>query len=101
MYGWGEVRHFFCRFTRLLDPFFLLEVVPDGFGVAYMTGYDGDFLLPIFPILLLKKTWLDRLQYTVTSRKEMPNAKFTQEISLAADDLYALHAEISATKAKL
>lgn len=64
VYGWGEV-------------------VPDGFGVAYMTGYD------------------DRLQYTVTSRKEMPNAKFTQEISRAADDLYALHAEVGATKPKL
>ncbi|THU92738.1 acyltransferase ChoActase/COT/CPT [Dendrothele bispora CBS 962.96] len=53
-YGWGEV-------------------VPDGFGVAYMTGYD------------------DRLQYTVTSRKEMPNEKFIQEIAKAAQDLYALH----------
>ncbi|KAF5336707.1 hypothetical protein D9758_015079 [Tetrapyrgos nigripes] len=53
-YGWGEV-------------------VPDGFGVAYMTGYD------------------DRLQYTITSRKEMPNARFTQEIAKAAEDLYALH----------
>ncbi|KAF9006027.1 acyltransferase ChoActase/COT/CPT [Cyathus striatus] len=57
VYGWGEV-------------------VPDGFGVAYMTGYD------------------DRLQYTITSRKEMPNTRFVQEIAKAADDLYALHSEI-------
>ncbi|KAF8659855.1 hypothetical protein AX16_001740 [Volvariella volvacea WC 439] len=55
VYGWGEV-------------------VPNGFGVAYMTGYD------------------DRLQYTITSRKEMPNAKFCEEIAKAADDLYELHA---------
>ncbi|KAJ7195863.1 carnitine acetyl transferase [Mycena rebaudengoi] len=55
VYGWGEV-------------------VPDGFGVAYMTGYE------------------DRLQYTITSRKEMPNAKFCEEIARAAEDLYALHA---------
>ncbi|KDR80621.1 hypothetical protein GALMADRAFT_240964 [Galerina marginata CBS 339.88] len=64
VYGWGEV-------------------VPDGFGVAYMTGYD------------------DRLQYTITSRKEMPNAKFVQEIAKAAEDLYTLHKEVVDTKAKL
>ncbi|KAF9563145.1 acyltransferase ChoActase/COT/CPT [Agrocybe pediades] len=64
VYGWGEV-------------------VPDGFGVAYMTGYN------------------DRLQYTVTSRTEMPNAQFVQEIAKAADDLYKLHSAVSQTKAKL
>ncbi|KNZ74591.1 Carnitine O-acetyltransferase, mitochondrial [Termitomyces sp. J132] len=53
VYGWGEV-------------------VPDGFAVAYMTGYD------------------DRLQYTVTSRKEMPNIKFCEEIAKAATDIYEL-----------
>ncbi|KAJ6581882.1 carnitine acetyl transferase [Mycena capillaripes] len=57
VYGWGEV-------------------VPDGFGVAYMTGYD------------------DRLQYTITSRKESPNAQFCEEIARAAEDLYDLHAEL-------
>jgi len=62
VYGWGEV-------------------VPDGFGVAYMTGYD------------------DRLQYTVTSRKELPNAKFVEEIAQAAVDLYNMHQEVE--KAKL
>ncbi|KAF8074925.1 acyltransferase ChoActase/COT/CPT [Lyophyllum atratum] len=61
VYGWGEV-------------------VPDGFGVAYMTGYD------------------DRLQYTITSRKEMPNAKFCEEIARAAEDLYNLHAETSKSR---
>ncbi|KAF7309011.1 Carnitine acetyl transferase [Mycena kentingensis (nom. inval.)] len=59
VYGWGEV-------------------VPDGFGVAYMTGYD------------------DRLQYTITSRKEMPNEKFVAEIAQAAEDLYGLHAKLAA-----
>ncbi|KAJ7117643.1 acyltransferase ChoActase/COT/CPT [Mycena epipterygia] len=57
VYGWGEV-------------------VPDGFGVAYMTGFD------------------DRLQYTITSRKESPNAQFCAEIARAAEDLYALHATL-------
>ncbi|KAK7025038.1 carnitine acetyl transferase [Favolaschia claudopus] len=60
VYGWGEV-------------------VPDGFGVAYMTGYD------------------DRLQYTITSRKEMPNARFCEEIARAAEDLYDLHASLSSS----
>ncbi|PPQ72312.1 hypothetical protein CVT26_007269 [Gymnopilus dilepis] len=64
VYGWGEV-------------------VPDGFGVAYMTGYD------------------DRLQYTITSRKEMPNAQFVREIAKAADDLYALHTSVAETKSRL
>jgi len=48
------------------------EVVPDGFGVAYMTGFD------------------DRLVYTITSRKEMPNKEFCEEIAKAADDLFEL-----------
>ncbi|KAJ7180934.1 carnitine acetyl transferase [Mycena filopes] len=55
VYGWGEV-------------------TPDGFGVAYMTGYE------------------DRLQFTVTSRKESPNAQFCEEIARAANDLYDLYA---------
>lgn len=54
-YGWGEV-------------------VPEGFGVAYMTGFN------------------DRLQYTITSRKEMPNQEFKEEIARAAVDLYDLYA---------
>ncbi|KAG8831959.1 Carnitine O-acetyltransferase mitochondrial [Serendipita sp. 399] len=53
VYGWGEV-------------------VPDGFGVAYMTGYD------------------DRLQFTITSRKEMDNEGFIREIARAAEDMRAL-----------
>ncbi|KAF8889312.1 acyltransferase ChoActase/COT/CPT [Infundibulicybe gibba] len=35
---------------------------------------------------------VNRLQYTITSRKEMPNARFCEEILKAADDLYMLHA---------
>ncbi|EJU03720.1 carnitine acetyl transferase [Dacryopinax primogenitus] len=49
-YGWGEV-------------------VREGFGVAYMTGYD------------------DRIQFTITSRKEMPNARFCEEIEKAAEEV--------------
>ncbi|KAJ6534671.1 carnitine acetyl transferase [Mycena vulgaris] len=64
VYGWGEV-------------------VPDGFGVAYMTGYD------------------DRLQYTITSRIESPNAQFCEEIARAAEDLYDLHSSGSPGTPKL
>lgn len=70
------------------------QVVPDGFGVAYMTGFDGEFYeilhLHVNSSLLLET---DRLQYTVTSRKEMPNTRFCAEIARAAKDLYDLHAE--------
>ncbi|KDN40911.1 hypothetical protein RSAG8_07779, partial [Rhizoctonia solani AG-8 WAC10335] len=64
-YGWGEV-------------------VPDGFGVAYMTGYNN------------------RMQFTITSRKEMPSAQFREEIKNAGMELYALlsHAQEQA-KAKM
>jgi len=33
---------------------------------------------------------LDRLVYTITSRKELPNKEFCGEIAKAADDLYEL-----------
>ncbi|KAJ8521273.1 hypothetical protein ONZ45_g2023 [Pleurotus djamor] len=73
VYGWGEV-------------------VPDGFGVAYMTGYDGVFYSMILLIASgFSDHATDRLQYTITSRKEMPNQRFMDEIMRAADDLYALH----------
>ncbi|KAG8871965.1 Carnitine O-acetyltransferase mitochondrial, partial [Tulasnella sp. 331] len=49
-YGWGQV-------------------VPNGFGVAYMTG---------FP---------DRLEFTVTSKRAMPNTTFLQELDRAAEDV--------------
>ncbi|KAF9240718.1 acyltransferase ChoActase/COT/CPT [Melanogaster broomeanus] len=50
----------------------IFKVVPDGFGVAYMTGFD------------------DYLQFSITSRAEMPNAEFTEEIGKAAEELYEL-----------
>ncbi|KAF8603875.1 carnitine acetyl transferase [Ceratobasidium sp. AG-I] len=63
-YGWGEV-------------------VPDGFGVAYMTGYN------------------DRMQFTITSRKEMPSAEFRDEIDRAAKDMHTLFSNAQANKSKL
>jgi carnitine O-acetyltransferase len=39
-YGWGEVRLFQLFRARLLTQF-SFQVVPDGFGVAYMTGHNG------------------------------------------------------------
>ncbi|KAI0035341.1 acyltransferase ChoActase/COT/CPT [Vararia minispora EC-137] len=59
-------------FSKHFGPYGWGEVVPDGFGVAYMTGFN------------------DYLQYTVTSRTDMPNARFVKEIEHAAEDLYAL-----------
>lgn len=35
----------------------------------------------------------DFLQFTITSRAEMPNAEFAEEISKAAEDIYVLFAE--------
>jgi len=52
-YGWGEV-------------------MSDGFGVAYMTGYP------------------DRFQITLTSRTHMPNEEFKREILSAARDMQEL-----------
>ncbi|KAF9269113.1 carnitine acetyl transferase [Marasmius fiardii PR-910] len=63
VYGWGEV-------------------VPNGFGVAYMTGYD------------------DKLVYTITSRKGMPNTQFIEEVKRAATDLYELFSQVE-KKSKL
>lgn len=59
-------------FSEIFEAYGWGEVVPNGFGVAYMTGFD------------------DRLMYTITSRKEMPNKEFCEEIARAADDLYEL-----------
>ncbi|KAI0079400.1 carnitine acetyl transferase [Panus rudis PR-1116 ss-1] len=61
-------------FSKHFRPYGWGEVVPDGFGVAYMTGFD------------------DYLQYTITSRKEMPNALFCEELEKAAKDVYNLFA---------
>ena len=44
---------------------------------------------------------IDRLQFTVTSRKELPNAQFIQEIAKTAEDLYALHKQVTQPTAKL
>ncbi|KAH9851920.1 carnitine acetyl transferase [Lenzites betulinus] len=68
-------------FSKNFGPYGWGEVVPDGFGVAYMTGFD------------------DYLQFTITSRTEMPNAEFCAELERAAQDLYDLHA--AGDKAKL
>ncbi|OJT06724.1 Carnitine O-acetyltransferase, mitochondrial [Trametes pubescens] len=71
-------------FSKNFGPYGWGEVVPDGFGVAYMTGFD------------------DYLQFTITSRTEMPNAEFCAELERAAKDLYDLHAQRpSSEKARL
>ncbi|KAJ7622901.1 acyltransferase ChoActase/COT/CPT [Mycena polygramma] len=69
-------------FSKHFDVYGWGEVVQDGFGVAYMTGFD------------------DHLQYTITSRKESPNAQFCKEIARAAEDLYELHAKLKESSGK-
>lgn len=64
-----------------------------------MTGYDGkSYSNDWGPNQRLIYCCSDRLQYTITSRKEMPNAKFVQEIAKAADDIYNLHKEVATHK---
>lgn len=41
VYGWGEVSYVSGCFIQTLIYRDYLQVVPEGFGVAYMTGYDG------------------------------------------------------------
>lgn len=66
-----------------------------------MTGYDGELqIICLFFWKHLQSQYrdiIDRLQFTVTSRKEMPNARFVKEIAKAADDLHALHNEVVTT----
>ncbi|KAI0306076.1 carnitine acetyl transferase [Multifurca ochricompacta] len=64
-YGWGEVRR------------------TNGFGIAYITGFD------------------DYLQFTITSRTEMPNEELAAEISRAAEDLHTLYFPGEAPKCRL
>ena len=67
------------------------EVVPNGFGVAYLTCFDGaSELMGNLGFGRLTHT-TDYMQFTITSRTEMPNEEFVAEISHAAEDLYALY----------
>ena len=81
-------------FSKHFHPYGWGEVVPNGFGVAYMTGFDGMSAL-VLRASMTFYTYIfisDYLQYTITSRTEMPNNAFCQEIERAADELYDLHA---------
>ncbi|KAH9930291.1 carnitine acetyl transferase [Fomitopsis serialis] len=64
-------------FSKHFGPYGWGEVVPNGFGVPYMTGFD------------------DYLQYTITSLTDMPNAEFCAEIERAAKNVYDLHAALA------
>ncbi|KAF8311452.1 carnitine acetyl transferase [Clavulina sp. PMI_390] len=59
------------------------EVVPDGYGIPYTAGQD------------------DYLQFTLTSRKEMPNEEFSAELNRASEDIRAVITSAHAGKAKL
>ena len=51
-----------------------------------------DLLSSLFLRYSLGRVLSDRLVYTITSRKEMPNKEFCEEIAKAADDLFELFA---------
>jgi len=58
-----------------------------------MTGYDGEFSSSlVLPGVLMKNfhVQIDRLQFTITSRKEMDAVGFVDEIRKATNDLRAL-----------
>ncbi|KAH8116536.1 carnitine acetyl transferase [Phellopilus nigrolimitatus] len=59
-------------FSKHFDAYGWGEVVPDGFGVAYMTGFE------------------DKLFFNLTSRTEMPLSELAAEIERAAQDMYDL-----------
>ncbi|KLO07461.1 carnitine acetyl transferase [Schizopora paradoxa] len=61
-------------FSKHFEAYGWGEVVPDGFGVAYMTGFEDKFF------------------FNITSRVEMPNAEFCEEIKRAASDMHDLFA---------
>jgi len=44
-------------------------------------------------LLIANSIRQDFLQFTITSRAEMPNAEFADEIEKAAEDIYALFVE--------
>jgi len=77
-------------FSKHFGPYGWGEVVPNGFGVAYMTGFDGAFRFRVSYSSDMLTVCADYLQYTVTSRTEMPNGQFVKEIERAADDMYKL-----------
>jgi hypothetical protein len=69
-----------------------------------MTGFDGQSNTLILTSSLTNKLnnrSVDYLQYTITSRKEMPNAEFVKEIAKAAEELYSLHVATQVPKAQL
>jgi carnitine O-acetyltransferase len=70
-------------FSKHFDVYGWGEVVPDGFGVAYMTGFD------------------DHLLFTVTSRKEMPNDAFIKHLLRACNDLRSLFEASDEFKSRL
>ncbi|KAF8329449.1 acyltransferase ChoActase/COT/CPT [Cantharellus anzutake] len=80
-------KHWVLSTSAIYNPNFRVygwgEVVPDGFGVAYVAGFD------------------EFLQFTVTSRKDMPNHRFTEEIDRAAEDLRALFQDEGIATSKL
>jgi carnitine O-acetyltransferase len=88
-------------FSKHFDVYGWGEVVPDGFGVAYMTGFDGACRarIPILYAAHAPHLLAEYLQFTVTSRTEMPNAEFVAEIARSAEDLHRLFAD--ETKARL
>ena len=104
-------------FSSHFDVYGWGEVVPDGFGIPYMI-FPGT-RLPLYPLLyiiirVINKScpgihvdidslvsFSDKLMFTVTSRKDMPNEKMSKELARAAEDLKELFQASSVPSAKL
>ena len=83
-------------FSRHVGVFGMAEVKPGGFGISYMTGFDGmtisasHFRRQNTHVRMLLT--IDYLQFTVTSSCELPTAEFAEEIRKAAEETYELFA---------
>ena len=85
--AFSKTNHWELSTSQLSSPFLdgwgYGEVVPDGFGVAYMCGFD------------------DALFFNCTSRVEMPMEAFVEEMERAGREMYKLYEGEVRVKAKL
>lgn len=108
-YGWGEVRKLAGVLAPITDvglrvtfrscPMDLACLIPRFMTVRVWAHFEVWTLGLMFHLCAPRIFPVDRLQFTVTSRKEMPNARFAFEIERASEDLYELF-KASAKKVK-
>ena len=107
-YGWGEVRFWFLSLSlSLARACFSLPLTKS--RRSCQTALESR----ISPALTVRRynnptrrfngtrLCADYMQFTITSRTEMPNEEFAAEISRAAEDLYALYFPEGVPKSRL